>query len=87
MFIVLLRSVCCGIAALVVAMFSGIFIALCVGSYFVAKNVNSGGGEVGWDLVSMAHNMSSGWLLLPVLVFAVGFLIGFRHFSKSLGTK
>jgi uncharacterized membrane protein len=87
MLTVILRSVCCGIAALVMAAFSGTFIALWVGSYFAAKNVRPGGGEVGWDLVSLYHNTASSWLLLPLLVFAIGFFIGFRHFSKSLATK
>lgn len=88
MLTVILRSACCGIAAVVVGMFLGTFAALFVVSYFASKSVAAAGdGEVGWDLVSMAHNMSSGWMLLPLLFFAVGFLIGFRHFSKSLATK
>jgi hypothetical protein len=53
---VILRSVCCGIAALVVAAFSGTFIVFWVGSYFALKNALAGGGEVGWDLISMVHN-------------------------------
>jgi hypothetical protein len=87
MFTVILRSVCCGIAALVAAVFLSGFVVLFVGSYFAWKNAPPGGGEFGWDVVSLAHDTPSSWLLLPLLVFAIGFFIGFRHFSKSSATK
>jgi hypothetical protein len=88
MFTVILRSAFVGLAAVVAATFVGFFIALPVTLYFLSKNAApEGGGEIGWDLVSLYHNTPSGWLLLPLLVFAIGFYFGFRYFSKSLAAK
>ena len=84
---VILRSVCVGFGALVLAIFLGVFVVLPVTLYFLTKRVApTGGGEVGWDLVSMAHNspdivkLSA---LVAVLIFAAGSYLGFRHFSES----
>ena len=38
--------------------------------------------EVGWDLVIMAHQVPFWVWLIPLAFFAIGFLIGFRYFSK-----
>jgi|HubBroStandDraft_6_1064221.scaffolds.fasta_scaffold08451_6 ABC-type Fe3+ transport system permease subunit len=87
MFKVILRSVCVGIATLVAAAFLGIFVGLPI-TDFLTKNVShDGDSEVGWDLVTMAHNLPPIAILLPLLVFAVGFFFGFRYFSKSLARK
>ena len=84
MLTVILRSACVAIATLVAAAFVGLPIA----SYFLTKNAtNVGDAEVGWDLVTLAHNLSPSAMLLPLLVFAVGFFFGFRYFSKSLARK
>ncbi len=72
---------------MVAVFYAGIMVWVSIAMHSAAKNARSGGGEVGWDLVSLYHNTPSSWLLLPLLVFAVGFFIGFRHFSKSLATK
>jgi hypothetical protein len=63
----------------------GFFIGLPVAMYFLSGNIPapSGGGEVGWDLVTMAHNASPRGLLLPLSVFAVGFVFAFRHFVRT----
>jgi hypothetical protein len=87
MFKVVLRSVCVGFGALGIAAFLGVFVALPVTLYFLTKRVvPTGGGEVGWDLVSMAHNSPDIVKLIALaalLVFATGTYFGFRHFSES----
>jgi hypothetical protein len=86
MFIVLLRSACVGIAVFVGATVLGVFVGIPTTIYFHSKNTPRppGGGEVGWDLVSMIHNVGPGWRLLPLLIFVAGFLFGFRYFSKTI---
>jgi hypothetical protein len=82
--LVFLRSLCTGIAALIASVFLGLFIGLPIAAYYLSKKFppTPGGGEVGWDLVTMAHNTSPDFLLLPLLIFAIGFALGFRHFSR-----
>lgn len=46
-----------------------------------------GGSEVGWDLVTLAHQPPRTWFIVPVVAFAIGFGLGFRSFSKSLRPK
>jgi hypothetical protein len=88
MFTVVLRSVCVGIAALVAAAFLGILIGLPIGLYVLSRTVPpEGGGEVGWDVVSLAHSFPAASILVPLLIFAVGFFFGFRYFSKSLARR
>jgi hypothetical protein len=88
MFTVVLRSVCVGIATLVGVTCLGLFVVLPVRLHFVSKHeARAGGAEVGWDLVTMAHNQPGTVKLigmLALLVFAVGYYLGFRQFSKSL---
>lgn len=87
-FKVILRSVCWGIAALVAAMFTLGFVAFLSGAYFAFTNATPAvGGEVGWDVVSMIHNLPVSWKLFPLLGFAIGFVLGFRHFSGPLASK
>jgi hypothetical protein len=88
MLTVILRSTCVGIATVVAATFLSFFVVLPITLYFFSKNAApEGGGEIGWDVVSLAHNTAPSWLLLPLLVFAIGFFFGFRYFSKSLARK
>ena len=87
MLTVIMRSICAGIAALFLAFGLGIFVGLPIASYFLSRSSppgSSGGAQVGWDLVTMAHNSPIGAVLIPLLVFAIGFYLGFRHFSRSL---
>jgi hypothetical protein len=79
MFTVVLRSACVGIAAVIVSAVLGVF----VGGFILARNAPMGQVEVGWDLVSMAHNTSPDFLLLPLLIFAIAFALAFRSFSRS----
>jgi hypothetical protein len=85
-FKVIFRSVCVGFGALALAALFGLVVVLPVTFYFISKPVGpAGGGEVGWDLVSMAHNQSGAAKLVAlaaVLVFAGGSYFGFRHFSE-----
>lgn len=85
MFTVVLRSLCVGIAALAAAAFIGLPVAF----YFLSRTTPApeGGGEVGWDLISLTHNLPATSILVPLVIFAVGFLFGFRYFSKSLARK
>ena len=88
MFTVILRSVCVGIATTVAVFWVGTFVWVSIAAHSWAKNARAeGGGEIGWDLVSMVHNTAPSWFLLPLLVFATGFFFGFRYFSKSLARK
>jgi hypothetical protein len=88
MFTVVLRSVCAGIVALVGATLVGLFVVLPVTLYFLTKRVApAGGGQVGWDLVTVAHSLPANSLLVPLVIFAPGFLFGFRYFSKSLARR
>lgn len=84
MSIVILRSVCVGIATLVTASILSPFIVIVVLIIRSLSTTRSGGGEVGWDLVTLAHNLPVRWLLLPFAVFAAGFAFGFRYFSRSV---
>jgi hypothetical protein len=84
----ILRSICVGIAFLVAALFVGVPVMLTVATYYLERNSgHQWGGEVGWDLVTMAHNSPVSSILLPLLIFALGFIFGFRYFSKSMARK
>jgi len=87
--VVILRSIYCGIASVVVAMGLVIFAAVAFGTYWAVKNAppTSQGGEVGWDLVTLAHNTPTIGMLLPLLAFPIGFYLGFRYFSRSAAPK
>jgi hypothetical protein len=86
---VILRSICVGIASMVVAMGLVIFAELAFAMHWAAKNFPSGGsgGEVGIDLVTMVHNGPTIGMLLPLLAFPIGFYFGCRYFSKSAVRK
>jgi nucleoside permease NupC len=82
---VILRSVCVGVAFVVTAIFLSIFVGLPIASIFLPKDEAAQGGvSVGWDLVSIAHNSSATTIIVTLIVFAAGFLFGYRHFSKSM---
>jgi hypothetical protein len=87
MFAAIVKSIFCGLAAFVAAIFFGLFAMVLAGFYFAAEKSRPGDGVVGWDIVSLFHNTPRAILFLPLLIFAVGFLLGFQHFSKSLASK
>jgi ABC-type Fe3+ transport system permease subunit len=64
----ILRSFGIGVAGIALAGFVGGFIALSL--YF------------GLDLMALARNYFPWIYVVPLAVFAIGFLIGFRYFSK-----
>jgi hypothetical protein len=88
MFKVILRSTCVGIASIVLAAFASFFIAIAfaiVDLWRIPQQPSE--PEVGWDLITAWHGNPAVAKLIPVVAvaaFAIGFLIGFRHFSKSL---
>jgi hypothetical protein len=84
MFIAILRSVCAGIASVVLAAALTMFVGVPLAMLFQAGNSPPGQEpEVGWDLITMWHGYPLSTKLVPALVFVVGFLIGFRYFSRA----
>lgn len=78
---VIIRSACVGIAAVVVSFVVGLPLV----AYLASRGVQSNeGAEVGWDFVVSAHDWPVTFTLTPVAVFAIGFFIGFRYFSRRL---
>ena len=92
---VVLRSVCVGIAFVVGAIVLIVFVGLPLAFYFFSSRLpqapEGGQREVGWDLVTMYHNSPMEVVVLPLVtllaIFLAGFLLGFRHFSHSLANK
>ena len=72
----ILRSACVGVAAVVIATFLAGFISLSLAAMNTPSE--SGGFEVGWDLVSFAHQTPLWVWLVPLGAFG----IGYRYFSK-----
>jgi hypothetical protein len=71
-------------AAIVVAAVGGIFIGMAIAiSIVLLKPSPQEPPEVGWDLVTTWHNLPAIWILVPLAVFVIGFLLGFRYFSKT----
>jgi len=79
---VILRSVLVGIASVVVAEFAYVL------ALFVLLAAESGlqNGEAGWDLESLIY-LPFALPIVPLLVFALGFALGFRHFHRSIPAK
>jgi hypothetical protein len=78
----ILRSLCVGIASVALAGCVSGFIALSLWSFNSSAAPPSGGQEVGWDLMVLARHGSPWIYIVPLALFAIGFLIGFRYFSK-----
>jgi hypothetical protein len=77
----ILRSFGIGVAGIALAGFVGGFIALSL--YFFNSSASSQGEQnVGLDLMALARNYFPWIYVVPLAVFAIGFLIGFRYFSK-----
>jgi hypothetical protein len=77
---IILRSVCAGVAAVALGTFIVGFIALSLAA--MSTPSQPGEAEVGWDLITFAHQWPLWVWLFPLAFFAIGFLIGFRYFSK-----
>jgi len=86
MLTIILRSVCCGIAAAVIAVPGYIVASI----WYVARRTpavpapaEAGGFEVGWDLMTMSHNATVGMSVWLLVAFAIGFLWGYWYFSRA----
>lgn len=80
--IVIFRSICCGVAATVVALFVWMWGDAIVTGFAQARSQPSAGVYVGWDLVSLVHKPPLPLVLVAVLGFSVGFALGLRSFSR-----
>jgi len=77
MLTLVIRSVCVGIAAIVMAV-------------AMLRPSPAGAPEVGWDLVVNLHDhpgLTIGIMLAALLVFMIGFVIGWRYFSRAEGSS
>ena len=77
----ILRAACVGVAAVVIA---GAVIGF-VGFSLAAMNPSNSpdtGQEVGWGLIPLASGLPLWVWLFPLAFFAIGFIIGYRYFSK-----
>jgi hypothetical protein len=75
-----LRSVCVGIASVVLAAFVGGFIALSL--LFMNSSAQPGGDEAGARTMMIVHYHLVPIIVTPFVIFAAGFLAGYRYFSK-----
>ena len=85
MLTILVRTICVGIASVVMAAGLAVLVGISFEIYSHWKSVPSGQEpEVGWDLLMMAHNYpyTRAWVFLALFVFVAGSFVGFRHFSK-----
>src|SRR5690348_11949535 len=80
--LVIFRSACCGIAAAIAALFVWMWGYMVVTAATLMRSHPSGSVEVGWDLVTLAHNTPFRVAVVAVVGFAVGFGLGFRSFSR-----
>ena len=78
----ILRSFYVGIASIALAGFVSGFIALSLSFFNSSAGSQTGDQDVGPDLIALARNDSPWIYVVPLAVFATGFLIGFRYFSK-----
>lgn len=80
--IVIFRSICCGMAATVVAIFAWMWGHMIFAGFARAKAHPSGSVEVGWDLVTIGRNSPGTVAIVAVIGFGIGFALGFRSFSR-----
>ena len=88
----ILRSVCVGVALAAGATVLAAFVGIAVSIYWIADNSppTPPGVEVGYDLVTMVRNWGISWttvFVFAVVVFSIGFLVGFRYFSRPTTVK
>jgi hypothetical protein len=84
----ILRSVWVGIATAAAAIFLTLFVGLPVTLMILSNSRGSSGrGEFGWDVVALGHSYQDIIILCTLIVFAIGFLFGYRYFSRSLAKK
>jgi hypothetical protein len=76
----ILQSACVGFASVIVAAFVVGFIALSLSA--MSTPSPDTGNEAGWDVLAVVKGVPLWVWLFPLAFFAIGFLIGFRYFSK-----
>jgi hypothetical protein len=69
-----------GIATVALTAFIGGFIALSL--LFMNSSAPPGGDEAGSRTMLMVHNHLVPIIVIPLVIFAIGFLAGHRYFSK-----
>lgn len=82
--LVILRSVCAGIAGAVGAIFLWLVALFAFAIYLVAKMPRSQGGSVGIDVVTLAYNFPISTQKVTIAGFVIGFAFGFRYFYRPL---
>ncbi len=91
MLTVFIRSACVGIAAVAFAAIGGTFIGIAIAMVIASRNPSPPrapevGWEFHWDLVATLHNhpgLARDLKLAALLVFVIGFTIGWRAFSGA----
>jgi hypothetical protein len=75
-----LRSVCVGVACVALTAFIGGFMALSL--LFMNSSAQPGGDEAGSRAMLIVHYHLVPIVVIPSVIFAIGFLAGYRYFSK-----
>jgi hypothetical protein len=80
---IILRSMAAGIAGIVLALTVAMFVGVPLALLFQARTTSPGQEpEVGWDLIAMSSQYPVATKVIPAAVFVIGFLIGWRYFSR-----
>lgn len=76
------RCILVGLVTVLVVLFICLFGGLAW--LMLSSPAHPGGGEVGWDIVTMWHNGGINPLLITfaAATFAIGFLLAFRTYSR-----
>ena len=83
--IVLLRSACVGVAAVIAATFLWVVAVLFWAAQALMTGPHpAGGGEVGIDLITLTHNFPIGTKMVALVALVVGFGLGLRRFGRAL---
>jgi hypothetical protein len=67
---------------MVVAFFVWMWGYAMVAGFALARSHSAGGGEVGWDLVTIVHNSHRTAELVAFASFALRFELGYRSFAR-----
>ncbi|HUJ30487.1 MAG TPA: hypothetical protein VLY23_04355 [Candidatus Acidoferrum sp.] len=77
-----LRSICAGIAGVVLAFVVWVFGLLILAVLILRRAGPTDGGVVGIDLVTLVHNSPVSSKALALVAFVVGFALGYRYFAR-----
>jgi len=87
MFTLIMRSFCVGLTFLVGALYASGFAFAFWASRSEPPAQQGPQLEIGWDLVTTYQHAPMMIKLLPLGFFLVGFLVGYRYFSRALPGK